>query len=177
MVSLAHLRLCVFFVLCFFLSACQPGLSRHHLLSGFIDDHQSPLTEWTASGGIWFAQGQQLTVVAPIDLFFDHESTARIAPNQTKLVMKISDVIAHYAKLYPHAIIRVQTFLNAQGAATSRKETALRYTQTLAAYLWHAGVPRERLEMLNNQKMATCYSPKQCGFARRVEIHLNPYVS
>ncbi len=177
MVSLANLRIWVLFVLCVCLSACQPDPSKHHMLTGFIGDHRTPLTQWTASGGHWFAQGQQLSIIMPIDLFFDHEVTARIAPNQRQVVMAIADVIAHYAKLYPHAMVSVHSFLDKQGSARHREQTALRYTQTMAAYLWHAGVPRERIEMRGSKNSSTCYSPKQCGFARRIEIRLNPYVS
>ncbi|MCH9770771.1 MAG: OmpA family protein [Gammaproteobacteria bacterium] len=141
----------------------------------FTSTERQALASLNRAGAYTLRQGERVWVILPIDRFFVNPST-NLKPSKRTAMTELASFINSYAGRYSHPRIRVSAYTNKVYAYRVRKQRSRQYVETVAAYLWNAGVPKSALQlraMGAKHPIATNVNPQGGIINRRIVIQIN----
>lgn len=141
-----------------------------------ISPYQKSLIARMHAAGIRvIKQGDVLKVIIPTDEFFRLQTT-QVEPNKIGALKTTARFVKSYAAQYIHPTILVDGYTDKVFSPAIRKTLSRQYAEVVAAYLWDAGIVRNRIKirgMGSEGPIASDRYPAGAAFNRRVEIVVN----
>lgn len=120
-------------------------------------------------------QGSRLLILIPTDEFFEPLET-NLKPRRINPILHMANYAARYSRTYPNATVYVRGYADPIFPPYSPLILSQQYADTIAAYLWSAGIPLNHIQSVgygNRYPIANPETVPGRGYNRRVEIQIN----
>lgn len=115
-------------------------------------------------------RGDTLRIILPVDMFFEPAST-KVKPNVDFLLYQVAQLTV--CRCYNYMPIRVNGYTDNIGTIRQQKQRSLIQARNVAAFLWFAGIPLDRITVRGfgaRGSIASNVTPRGEAYNRRVEI-------
>ncbi len=120
-------------------------------------------------------QGDRLTVIIPTDYYFESQSTT-VDPDHEKGLIAVAQFVKNFANQYPNSVIRVTGYTDKVMSPADQIKFSQKYAESIGAFLFNAGIPKQRLAILgrgSSEPIANESQPGSMAMNRRVVIRVN----
>lgn len=120
-------------------------------------------------------QGERIWLIIPVDRYFVAEHTT-IQPHQRHTLASVASFVKSYTQQFAEPRVIVSGHTDQVFSSSARELLSKRYADTVAAYLWNAGVARDTIIIRGDaarQPIASNRYPQGTAYNRRVVIQLN----
>ncbi len=157
-------------LLCLLAVLALSGCHRSPLMNQ--EDSQPSLSHLQSFGIQTITMGDTVRIIIPARDIFMPQAQTRVMTAQQPALLELAKAL----KSYKHNSIRVVGYTNNMGSSNSRFNRSFYQAESVAAYLWNAGIPIQQITVVgmgSEGPVSSNATPEGSAANSRVEILIN----